>query len=58
MGTVHLVLLLVCGVGAISSAHTNLYLMFPRLDLTPGDVLTTDANIVCVSGYASHKFII
>ena len=53
MGTVHLVLLLVCGVGAISSAHTNLYLMFPRLDLTPGDVLTTDANIVCVSGYAS-----
>ena len=37
---------------------TNLYakltgMTYPSAALTPGDILTTDANIVCVTGYTS-----
>jgi hypothetical protein len=40
-------------VASFSGAQQNKYPMFPNAVLTPGDVLTTDAGIVCVSGYAS-----
>jgi hypothetical protein len=36
-----------------SGAQQNKYPMFPSAALTPGDVLTSDAEVVCVSGYAS-----
>lgn len=38
---------------SFSGAQQNKYPMFPDPLLTPGDVLTTDAEVVCVSGYAS-----
>lgn len=40
-------------VATFSGAQQNKYPMFPNAQLTPGDVLTQNANVVCVSGYAS-----
>jgi hypothetical protein len=46
-------ILIIFLIGALSSAQPNQYPMFPNPQLTPGDILTTDANIVCVKGYSA-----
>ena len=45
--------LMVLLVSALSRAQTNQFPMFPNPILMPRDVLTSDASVVCVTGYAS-----